>query len=205
MLVAVPAMGQTAGSEPNDLRVGLRTNVLMIAAGVANAAVEVPLGSSFSVAGELSFARWRMSNMAALHVAAVGAEVKFWPSAGSAGSSGSLQSEEGRVSRRVNQKLTGFNVGVHATYAQPWEVQWGEGWQGDQFFVVGAMVGYSLPITDRMNAEAVLGAGWFYTPEARHYVISEKSTHTVWQQTRRNVGRVGVTRAAINLVWRLGR
>lgn len=188
LLIFAPARGQKSEFSEGDseFKIGLRTNVLLDAAGVVNAAVEIPVGHKFSIAGELYFAHWRLGSLATLHLASFGAEAKWWPG----------RSESKRP-------LTGFNVGLYASYGQPWEVQWGDGWQGDQFFSAGLQLGYSLPVTPRMNAELVLGGGWFYIPEVRRY--TSHNNLMVWRQTRFNVSRVTFTRAAVNLVWRLGR
>lgn len=165
----------------------LKTNLLFDLVGAPNVGVEIPLGKRFSVGADIAYAGWRINNLYALQTIQGGVNAKYW-----------FRPWDG-LDDRV---LTGWNAGVYATYCSRYDVQWKDGWQGDGFWSVGVSAGYSIPITSRFNMEFVLAAGWFRTPEERHYHRPENG-HLMWQQTRRNVGRLSVTKIQANLVWLL--
>jgi hypothetical protein len=162
-------------------RVALKTNLLFDAVGAPNLGVEVPLGERFSITADMAFARWNINNLYALQTFQGGLGAKYW-----------FDQRKGR--------LTGWSVGAYGMYSGRYDVQWKDGWQGDGFWSTGLGAGYSMPISERLNIELAAAAGFFYTPEARHY-HRPVNGHLMWHQTRYNVSRFSLTKLQVNLVW----
>ncbi len=162
--------------------IGIRTNLLFDIVGAPNVGIEFPIGWFFSVAGDFTYSYWHMNSLYALQTIQGSIEGRYWFN-----------------SRRENL-LTGWNVGLYGTYCSRYDIQLGSGYQGDGFWSAGVSAGYSLPISYKLNLDFSLGAGYFYTPEVRHYNRPEDG-HLIWEETRYNVGRFSLTRIKINLVW----
>lgn len=191
---AILAHGGTFGAgrglpceESRRVPTALRSNLLFDLAGAPNLGVEVGVGQRMSVGVDAAFAYWHAGDSYALQTAQLGLGAKYWFG-----------------TRHATRPLTGFNAGVYAMAGSRYDVQWCDGWQGDGFWSAGLSAGYSVAVGQRLNMEFALAAGYFFTPEARHYHRPEND-RLVWRQTRRNVGRVSLTKAQINLVWLLGR
>ena len=169
---------------PNIYPVVLKTNLLFDMVGAPNLGVEVSINMKLSVGVDVAYAFWRMNNLYALQTIQGGIEAKYWfkPQVGS---------------------MTGWNAGVYGMYCSRYDVQWGSGYQGDGFWSAGFSGGYSLPISKRFNLEFGVAAGYFYTPQVRHYHRPEDG-HLLWDETRYNVGRISLTKVKVNLVWLFG-
>ncbi|MCL2562377.1 MAG: DUF3575 domain-containing protein [Rikenellaceae bacterium] len=194
--VALPASAHTPwlhvdalqpGPKPLALnpkwQMALKTNLLFWAVGAPNLGVEIPIGQRLSVAVDGAYAYWRINNLYALQTIQGGIEGRYWfcPAAGFA---------------------TGWNIGVYGMYCSRYDVQWKNGWQGDGFWSAGLSGGYSAPISRRLNMEFGLAAGYFFTPEARHYSRPQQG-HLIWEETRRNMGRFSLTKVKVSLHWLL--
>ncbi len=162
------------------LAAALRTNLLADLVGGVNAGVELPAGNRFSVAADLAFAHTRIGNFT-LQAIQGNIEGRYW-------------FKQGR------NKLTGWNVGVYATYNTRFDIQLGGGYQGDGYFSAGLSGGYSLPLSNRLNLDLSVAAGYLYSPEIRKYGKPENG-HLIWEETRYNVGRFALTQVRVNLVW----
>lgn len=163
----------------------LKSNLLFDLVGAPNLGVEVPIGRKFSVGADFAYAYWQLKNLYALQTIQGGVEAKYW----------------------FNQKrgtLTGWNAGVYGIYCSRYDMQWKDGYQGDGFYSAGASGGYAIPVSNRFNIEFALAAGYFYTPEVRHYHKPEND-HLLWQETRYNVGRFTLTKLKVNIVWLIGK
>jgi hypothetical protein len=167
-------------------KLALKTNLFFDAVGAPNLGVEVPFGRNrnFSAALDLAYACWSFDNLYALQTMQGGVGVKYW------------FNPRGRA-------LTGWNAGVYGVYGGRYDVQWLDGYQGDRFWSAGISGGYSARIAKKLNLEFALAAGYFRTPQVRHYHEPEKG-HLLWQETRYNTGRFSLTKVQINLVWLIG-
>ncbi len=161
--------------------VAAKTNVLYDIAGVPNIGMEVMVNRHISVAGEFAYSHWSSKNTYHLQTTQGGLAGKYW-------------------FNYTNKKLIGWNVGAYATMGGKYDVQWKQGYQGDKFYSGGIQGGYALELSRRFHLEFVAAAGYFYTPEVRHYHYGDRE-HLVWKETRYNVGRLAPTKLQVNLVW----
>ncbi len=162
----------------------LRTNLLFDLTGALNVGAEVPLGKHFSVAADFAYGHVSINNKYAMQTMQGSIEGRYW-------------FKWGRL------PLTGWNVGVYGTLSGDYDVQMNSGYQGDSFWSAGITGGYSLPVSKCLILDFSLGAGYFFTPETRHYHDSGDG-HLIWDETRYNVGRISLTKARVNLVWLIG-
>ena len=161
----------------------IRTNLLFDLVGAPNLGVEIPVGERFSIAADAAYAYWRINNLYALQTLQAGIEAKYW--------------------FNQSRALTGWNAGIYGMYSKRYDVQWKNGYQGDGFWSAGIGAGYAIPISKRLNMEFGLAAGYFYTPEVRHYTKPENG-RLIWEETRYNVGRISLTKIKANLTWLIG-
>ncbi len=159
----------------------LRTNLLFDAMGAPNIGIEVPIGKHFSAAADFAYAYWRIDNLYALQTIQGSIEGRYW-------------------FRQGGKPLTGWNVGIYGTYGGRYDVQWREGYQGDRFLSSGITGGYATAIGKHLLLDFLLGAGYFFTPEVRHYSAPQDG-NLIWEETRYNVGRFALTKVRIGLVW----
>ena len=172
-----------SATKPRDALVPvLKTNLLFDLAGAPNFGVEIPLNLKFSLTGEAAYAYWRIDNRYALQTMQGGIGLKYW------------------FRLRNGEPLTGWNAGVYGVYGGRYDVQWKDGYQGDGFVSTGLSAGYAMPVSKRLNLEFSLAAGYFHTPEVRHYHRPENG-HLLWQETRYHVNRFSLTRVQVNLIW----
>ncbi|MDR2584647.1 MAG: DUF3575 domain-containing protein [Prevotellaceae bacterium] len=163
------------------LDVALKTNLLFDAAGAPNIGIEKLIFKQFSLFADVAYSYWRINNLFALQTIQTGIGAKYWfdPS---------------------ECPLTGWNVGIYGLFCGRYDVQWKDGYQGDGFWSGGMSGGYSLPLSKCLNLEFSLAAGYFYTPEVRHYHRPQKG-HLLWEETRTHVGRFSLTKMQVNIVW----
>lgn len=177
----------------------LKSNLLYDAVGAFNIGVEVPIGDHFSVAGDFAYAYWRSpKNLYALQLLEGGIEGRYWFGV----------SEKKKLKNPEWAKpLRGWNAGIYGMYCSRYDVQWIDGHQGDGFWSVGLAAGYAMPIARSLALEFALAAGYFYTPEYRHYHEPEYDINgnyrLMWQETG-SFGTFTLTRARLNLVWLIG-
>ncbi len=164
----------------------LRSNLLFDIAGAPNIGVEIMIGTKFSIAADAAYAYWHINRTYALQTIQGGIEGRYW-----------FRLTDGKP-------LTGWSAGVYGMYSSRYDVQWNGGYQGDGFWSAGISAGYSMPIAKRLNLEFAIAAGYFFTPEVRHYHRGQGG-RLMWQQTRYNVGRVSLTKVKVNLIWLLGK
>ncbi len=172
----------------------LKSNLLLDAIGAPNLGIEVPfsfnchdgLKKHFSAYLDFAWAGWHTrNNLYSLQTAQGSIGAKYWFNPG-------------------HGALTGWNAGIYGIYGSRYDIRWKDGWQGDGFWSVGISGGYAIPIAKRLNLEFSLAAGYFHTPEARHYHRPENG-HLLWQQTRYNVGRFSLTKIQVNFIWLIGK
>ena len=162
-------------------RAALKTNLLFDLVGAPNLGVEVPLNTKFSITADMAYAYWQINNLYALQTIQGGLDAKYW----------------------FNPKfgpLTGWNIGGYGIYCTRYDIQWEDGYQGDGFWSAGITAGYSVPIANRLNIEFAIAAGYFNTPQVRHYHMPENG-NLIWQETRTDVVRFSPTKIKVNIVW----
>lgn len=174
----------------------LRTNLLFDAMGAPNLGIEVPIGKHVSLIGDFAYAYWRSSkHRYALQTLEGGVEVRYW-----------LDVSKRKIEKNPEwaKPLRGWNMGLYGMYCSRYDVQWIDGYQGDGFWSAGMTVGYATPVARNLALEFSLAAGYFYTPEYRHYHEPEFDAngkyHLMWQETG-NFGRFTLTKARFSLVW----
>ena len=186
LLISLRLAGQEVAKNQTDTTaftpsVFIKTNALFLSIGAPNVGVEVSINQKFSVAADVVYAYWQLKNLYALQTFQGGIEAKYWFD----------------VSKGL---LTGWNVGIYGMCGDRYDVQWKDGYQGNGFWSAGLGAGYSLPVSKKMRVEFALAAGYFYTPEVRHYHRPQEG-HLLWEETRYNVGRFSLTKMKVNLVW----
>lgn len=176
--------------------IALRTNLLFDAIGAPNIGIEMPIGDHFSVLADFAYAYWRSpKNLYALQTLEWGVEGRYWFG---------VNEKKKLKNAEWSKPLRGWNAGVYGMYCSRYDVQWTNGYQGDGFWSMGLTAGHATPIARNLALEFSLAAGYFYTPEYRHYHQPEYDTngkyHLMWQQTG-NFGTFTLTKARISLVW----
>ena|GEM_PF-6738999 len=172
---------------PTDIKYifALRSNLLSDLIQAPNIGIEVPIGNHFSVAADFTYAYWQMKNdHFALQTIQGNVEGRYW-----------LQWKD--------TPLTGWNLGVYATFGGRYDIQWNTGYQGDRFWTTGLVGGYSLSLSKKFNLDFSLAVGYMGTPEVRVYNRPQDG-HLIWKETRYNTGMFSVTKARVGLVWLLG-
>jgi len=186
-----PAKDRLSYSDINKLDIkkthsytlAIKTNLLYDLVTGANIAVEVPIGKRFSVAADFLYAYTRINNHYTLQATQGGLEARYW------------------LGHREKQ-LTGWNVGIYGMYCNRFDVQWGDGYQGDGFWSGGLSAGYSVPLSRLFNLDFSISGGYIFFPEVRHYHKGQNE-QLLWQETRYNVGRISLTNVKVSLVWLL--
>lgn len=179
--------------------VALKTNLLFDVVGALNIGIEVPVGSHFSVVGDFAYAYWRSSkNLYALQTLEGGVEGRYWFG---------VNNKRKEKNPEWAKPLRGWNVGIYGMYCSRYDVQWIDGYQGDGFWSAGLTAGYAIPVARNLTFEFSLAAGYFYTPQYRHYHQPEYDAdgkyHLMWQETGK-FGTFTLTKARISLVWLIG-
>lgn len=161
----------------------LKTNLLFDVVGAPNIGAEVLVHPKVSVQADIAYAFWRTrKNVSALQTLQGGIGAKYW------------------FKRRNERVLTGWSVGVYLMAGGRYDVQLGAGYQGDRFWSAGASAGYGIKIAEPLNLEFSIAAGYFRTPEVRHYHRPENG-YLMWQNTRSKFGAFSITKIQVNLVW----
>lgn len=176
--------------------IALRTNLLFDAIGALNIGIEVPIGNHFSVIADFAYSYWRSStNLSALQTLQGGVEGRYW-----FGVDGKKKQKKPEWAK----PLRGWNVGAYAMYCSRYDVQWVNGYQGEGYWSAGLTAGYATPIARNLALEFSLAAGYFQTPEYRHYHKPEFDAdgkhHLMWQETG-SYGTFTLTKARVSLVW----
>lgn len=176
--------------------IAFKSNLLFDAVGAPNIGIEVPIRSHFSVVADFAYAYWRSpKNLYALQTLQGGVEGRYWFG---------VKEEKKQRKPEWAKPLRGWNVGAYAMYCSRYDVQWIDGYQGDGFWSAGLTGGYATPIARNLTLEFSLAAGYFYTPEYRHYHQPEYDVNgdyrLMWQQTG-NFGTFTLTKVRISLVW----
>ncbi len=161
--------------------IAFRTNLLLDLIGGPNLGVEIPLGKHFSIAGDFAYAHTRIKNTYALQIVQGTFELSYW------------------FNPRRN-KLTGWHIGLYGTTNSRYDVQWGKGYHGDEFWSAGLSAGYSFALSDNFNLGFSVMGGYFHSPEVRAY-NRPREGHLMWKETRYDVGRIALTQVRVNLVW----
>lgn len=178
--------------------VAFKTNLLYDAVGAPNIGIEVPIGNHFSIVGDFTYAYWRSpKNLYALQTLEGGVEGRYWFG---------VNEKKKQKNPEWAKPLRGWNVGLYGMYCSRYDIQWINGYQGDGFWSAGLSAGYATPIARNLTLEFSLAAGYFYTPEYRHYHRPEYDAngkyHLMWQQTG-NFGTFTLTKIRVSLVWLL--
>ncbi len=158
----------------------VKTNVLFDLAGVPNLGVELPVGRHFSAGVDVAYADWQYNKEYTLQTSQINLDVNYW--------------------FNPRQKvMSGWFAGAYALYSGPFDVQWKDGYQGNNLFTAGISAGYSLPLSTYFAVELAVAGGYVYSSEVRHYHLENK--HPVWQETRYNFSTLSLTKLQVNLVW----
>ncbi|VFB14418.1 putative exported transmembrane protein [Bacteroides heparinolyticus] len=165
---------------------GLSTNLLYDALLVPNIGLEVYLGRGWSVAADWMYAWWKSDRRHRYH--------RIY--------GGELELRRRFGSKPGRSPLTGHHLGVYGQVLT-YDLEWGgEGYLGDRWsYGGGVSYGYSAPIGRRLNIDFMLGIGYLggeyfeYVPQDGCYL---------WRATRQRHW-FGPTKAAVSLVWLIGR
>ena len=161
--------------------IALRTNLLTDIMAGRNIGIEIPVGNHFSVAAVFNYAHTKINNLYTMQTIDGGIEGRYW-------------------FHRNDQPLTGWNTGLYGTLGGRYDIQWMDGLQGDRFWSVGVIGGYSLPISPSFNLNFSLAAGFLGSPEARYYE-RPRNGYLIWKETHYNAIRFSLTKIQVNLVW----
>lgn len=176
-------------SDPKIL-FAIRSNLVLDAASVINLAVEVPIGKRISLAAEIVQPWWRnwASNFT-MQIESYHGELKYWLG-----------------DRSNREQLTGWSVGLYGGWGR-YDIQpfTKEGVQG-YFWDAGAMLGYSLPLSDYFNLEFNLGLGYVDTEYKDYYIARDTEEYgdikvIPYPWLTNSLKAVLPTRGGISLVW----
>ena len=164
-----------------DYKWALKTNVVYLAATVANIGAEFNLGQHFSLDVPFVFSPYTVSRNYRLKIMAVQPELRYWFSK-------PMQKHFLGV-----HLLTGvFNVSLNKDdrYQTP-----------NGFYGVGLSYGYTLPFARRWAAEFTLGAGYVFTEYDAYYNIDNGARY------EKNVPYHywGITKAGVNMIYKFGK
>lgn len=196
-ILLCPIVGKVLGQSAKDIYmytdatmqrpmypVAVKTNLLYDLAGVPNIGIEVPVGQHFSAGVDVAYAHWQYHNEYTLQTSQVNLDAKYWFNA-----------------RTRKRALTGWNAGVYGLYSGEFDVQWKNGYQGDNLVSFGISGGYSLPVSNRFSMEFAVAGGYVYSSEVRHYYLN--GNYLIWEETRYNFSALSLTKLQVNLVWYL--
>ncbi len=162
--------------------VSLQTNLLYDLALVPNIGIELPFGRHFSAGAQVAWADWERNNTYALKASLATLDLTYW------------------FTPRQSAPA-GWNIGVYGLYGGRFDVQWTDGYQGDNVYSTGLSGGYSLPLSRHFSLAFSVAGGYVYSPEVRHY--HQRGNYLVWEETRYNFSTFSLTRLQVNLVWNL--
>ena len=153
----------------------VKTNLLFAAVGAVNAGVEVQVAPRWTVGGDFAYAYWHIGNRYALQTIQGSVECAYW----------------------FSPSLKGWFAGAYGTLCSRYDVQVHDGYQGDGFWSAGVSGGYRLEVAPQLTLTFSLAAGYFFTPQVRHYTLSDG--YLIWRETRYNVGRISLTQVGVTL------
>ncbi len=198
IVVIVPEVVSINDSSQMRFPIAFRTNLLGDAVGLFNFGVEFPIKKHWSCIVEGGYAYWRSSNhLFALQSLEYGGEFRYWfPS----------KKRDNEPKGNNERPLQGWQLGLYGRYWQRYDVQWIDGYQGDETWSAGITAGYSLPIWKQLSIEFSLGVGYVSTSEYRYYhkpeYDAEGNYRLMWQQTGVWSG-FSLTKARVVFVWLL--
>lgn len=172
----------------NPKNIALKTNVLFDAASALNIGVEMPIGDRVSVVANYYFPWWQIqSKDITIECIAGTLEGKWW------------FGDRSRLGL-----LEGFNAGIY-TGAGYYDLQWGNGLQGEFFIMGGASAGYAHEIARNLHLEYNLGVGYLKTDYRPYSPVSNTEFGDIkvrkypWS-VRRQIW-LGPTKLEVSLVW----
>ena len=168
-------------------RIAIRTNMLYDILAIPNLGAEIPLGDSWSIAGNWMYAWWKNDNKN-WYYRVYGGDLglRYW------------------LGNRENKSaLCGHHLGVYGqmlSYDFCFDGDKGE--LADRWsYATGIEYGYSFPITKCLNIDFSIGVGYL-TGKYKTYIPQDDCY--VWQSTH-NRHFFGPTKIEASLVWLLGR
>lgn len=164
----------------------VKTNLLYDVALIPNIGVDVYLGKDWSLAANWMYAWWSSNP-----------KHKYWRTYG-----GDLELRRWWGKKATEKPLTGYHAGIFLI-GMTYDVEFsGRGYLADTFSYGGGLsIGFSQPVTPRLNADFTIGAGYL-RGEYKEYI--PKNGSYAWQATKmRNY--FGPLKAEITLVWTLGK
>lgn len=192
--LALGARGAHASAPADSVRadgafcMGVRTNLLYDAVATPNIGVEFSVGRGFSIGLEGLYAWWRRSDGSrswCVESASLSARKYFGRSA-----------------------LGGWHVGIYGELLRydfclsgSGTLSGGSGTKGRPTVSAGIEAGYSLGLSKRLRLDFAVGVG-YVTGESQTY--RHIDGHNVWRSTRTR-HYYGPTRAAVSLVWVIGK
>lgn len=172
----------------NPKNIALKTNVLFDAASALNIGVEMPIGDRVSVVANYYFPWWQIqSKDITIECIAGTLEGKWW------------FGDRSRLGL-----LEGFNAGIY-TGAGYYDLQWGNGLQGEFFIMGGVSAGYAHEIARNLHLEYNLGVGYLKTDYRPYSPVSNTEFGDIkvrkypWS-VRRQIW-LGPTKLEVSLVW----
>ncbi len=187
VIIPVQEPIQSEPEKKSEFRIAVKTNMLYDILAIPNLGAEIPLGDSWSIAGNWMYAWWKNDNKNWYHRVYGGdLGLRYW------------------LGNRENKSaLCGHHLGVYGqmlSYDFCFDGDKGE--LADRWsYATGIEYGYSFPITKCLNIDFSIGVGYL-TGKYKTYIPQDDCY--VWQSTH-NRHFFGPTKIEASLVWLLGR
>ena len=187
VIIPVQEPIQSEPEKKSAFRIAVKTNMLYDILAIPNLGAEIPLGDSWSIAGNWMYAWWKNDNKNWYHRVYGGdLGLRYW------------------LGNRENKSaLCGHHLGVYGqmlSYDFCFDGDKGE--LADRWsYATGIEYGYSFPITKCLNIDFSIGVGYL-TGKYKTYIPQDDCY--VWQSTH-NRHFFGPTKIEASLVWLLGR
>lgn len=186
VIIPVQEPIQSEPEKKSAFRIAVKTNMLYDILAIPNLGAEIPLGDSWSIAGNWMYAWWKNDNKNWYHRVYGGdLGLRYW------------------LGNRENKSaLCGHHLGVYGqmlSYDFCFDGDKGE--LADRWsYATGIEYGYSFPITKCLNIDFSIGVGYL-TGKYKTYIPQDDCY--VWQSTH-NRHFFGPTKIEASLVWLLG-
>lgn len=179
-------------SEP--IKFALKTNLLYDIALMPSIEIEVPIGDSWSIAGEWMFPWWLWEqDQNCIQVLAGTLEARYWIT----------HNKKYLDSGADYNPLSGWFVGLYGGGGL-YDLELEEvGYQGEYYIATGVSLGYVHPFSKSLLMEFSLGVGYLKT-DYRKYEAQYSDVDNKWHLIRQYNGSktwIGPTKAKISLVW----
>ena len=173
--------------------IALKSNLLLDAVTALNYEIEVPINKHFSVLFEQNTPWWlSKDNKRCLEFLSFGGEFRWWFAP---------RTKAETADRKLRDALMGPFLGVHCWGGKA-DIQWADkfGCYQFDFISAGLTYGYSMPISNYLNLEFSISAGYANIPY-QHYIPTDDWAILI--KDKNNAGTLhyfGPTKAEISLV-----